>query len=85
MESSARILAVTRERIERFFKNLASALGRCIFEDAEVLGVVIPALVCVGILWLIGVAVCDFILDPHVTTAAALDALSVDPDKWFPG
>src|SRR6266545_5807714 len=34
-ESSARLLAVTQERIERFFKNLASALGHCIFEDAE--------------------------------------------------
>jgi hypothetical protein len=75
---------VTRERIERFFKNLASALGHCIFEDAEALSVVIPALVCIGILWLIGVAVYDFILDPHVTTTAALDALSIDPDKWFP-
>ena len=75
---------MTRERIERFFKNLASALGHCIFEDAEALSVVIPALVCIGILWLIGVAVYDFILDPHVTTAAALDALSIDPDKWFP-
>jgi hypothetical protein len=82
--SCARILAVTREGIERFFKNLASALGHCIFEDAEVLGMVIPALVCLGILWLIGVAVYDLILDPHVTTAAGLDALSIDPDKWFP-
>jgi hypothetical protein len=44
-ESGARLLAVTRERIERFFKNLASALGHCIFEDAEVLEIVIPVLV----------------------------------------
>jgi hypothetical protein len=42
-------LVVTRERIERFFKNLASALSHCIFEDAEVLGMVIPALLCLGI------------------------------------
>jgi hypothetical protein len=75
---------VTRERIERFFKNLALALAHCIFEDAEVLGSVIPALVCVGILWLVGVVAYDFIFDPHVTTAAALDALSIDPNKWFP-
>lgn len=81
-ESSARILAMTREPIERFFKNLASALGHCIFEDAEVLGMVILALVCVGT-WLIGVAVYDFILDPHVTTAATLDSLSISPDKWI--
>ncbi|HSZ63925.1 MAG TPA: hypothetical protein VK828_19150 [Terriglobales bacterium] len=72
-----------RERIERFFKNLASALGHCIFEDAEALVIVIPALVCVGILWLIGVAVYDFALDPHVTTAATLDSLSISPDKWI--
>ena len=45
------------------------------------LGIVIPALVCVGVLWLIGVAVYDFVLDPHITTAAALDSLSIDPDK----
>jgi hypothetical protein len=75
---------VTRERIEQFFKNLASALGRCIFEDAEVLGMVIPALVCVSILWLIGVAVYDFILNPYLTMAATLDSLSINPDKWIP-
>ena len=75
---------MTRERIERFFKNVALALGHCIFEDAEVLGTVIPAIVCVGILWLVGVVVYDFIFDPHVTTAAALDALSIHRDKWFP-
>jgi hypothetical protein len=71
------------ERIERFLRNLASALGHCIIEDAEVLGIVIPILFCIGILWLIGMAVHDFILDPHVTTAAALDSLSINPDKWI--
>jgi hypothetical protein len=81
--SDARILAVTRERIERFFKNLVSALGQCIFEDTDTMGIVIPALVCVGILWLIGMAVYEFVLDPHITTAAALDSLSIDPNKWF--
>ena len=45
---------------------------------------VIPALVCVGILWLIGVFVYDFVLDPHITTAASLDSLSINPDKWIP-
>jgi len=77
-------LAVTRKRIERFFKSLASALGHCIIEDVDTLGIVIPALVCVGILWLIGIAVYDFVLDPHITTVAALDSLSIDPNKWFP-
>jgi len=75
---------VTRGRIERFFKNLASALGHCICEDADTLGIVIPALVCVGVFWLIGMAVYDFVLDPHITTAGALDSLSINPNKWFP-
>jgi hypothetical protein len=77
-------LVVARERIERFLKNLASALGYCIAEDVEVLETAIPALICVGILWFIGMAVYDFILDPHVVTAAALESLSINPDKWIP-
>ena len=72
-----------RVRIERFFKNLASALGHCIIEDPEVLGIVILALVGVGFFWLVGVAFYDFIFDPHVTTTAALDSLSINPDKWI--
>jgi hypothetical protein len=37
----------------------------------------------VGVFWLVGVAVYDFILDPHVTTVASLDSLSINPDKWI--
>jgi hypothetical protein len=75
---------VGRERVERFLKNLASALGYCIAEDVDVLETAIPALICVGILWFLGIAVYDFILDPHVITAATLDSLSINPDKWIP-
>ena len=75
---------MARDRIERFLKNLASALGYCIAEDLEVLDTAIPALIGVGILWFIGMAVYDFILDPHVITAATLDSLSISPDKWIP-
>lgn len=70
--------------MDRFFKNLASVLGFSVFEDSDVLEVVIPTLLCMTILWLIGSVVCDLILDPHVTTAAALDSLSINPDKWIP-
>ena len=51
----------------RFFKNLASALGHCIFEDAEVMGIVVPALVCVGILWLIGKGAHDCVFDFRIS------------------
>jgi len=71
-------------RIERFLKNVASALGYCIAEDVEVLDTAIAALICVGILWLIGMVVYDLILDPHVITAATLDSLSINPNKWIP-
>ena len=73
-----------RERIERFVKNLAAALGYCIAEDVELLDTAIPALICVGILWFVGMAVYDFFLDPHVVTAATLDSLSINRDKWIP-
>ena len=73
-----------RERITRFFKNLASTLGFCVLEDAEVLEVVIPALVFMGILWFVGSVFYALVLDPHITTAAARDALSINPDKWIP-
>ena len=74
---------MTRERIARSVKNLVSALGDCIFEDGEACGVAILALVCVGVFWLVGVAVYELILDPHVTTVASLDSLSIDPGKWI--
>jgi hypothetical protein len=72
-----------RERIEEFVKNSISTLGHCLIEDPEVQDVVILSLVCVGVFWLVGVAVYDFILDPHVTTVASLDSLSINPDKWI--
>jgi len=71
-------------RIEWFYKNLLSALGHCFREEPEASVHFVPALVCVGIVWLAGVAVSSLIFDPHVTTAAALDSLSVNPDKWMP-
>jgi hypothetical protein len=48
-----------------------------------VLGIVLPGLVCLGVFWLVGVAVYDFVPDPHITTAASLDSLSIKPDKWI--
>jgi hypothetical protein len=75
--------AVTRQRIERFCKNLVSALGHCVFEDGEVFGLAILALACIGVLWLVGMAVYEVIVNPHVTTAASLDLVSINPDKWI--
>jgi len=76
---------VVHRRIERFLKNLAGALGHCVLEDAEIMPMVILALVCVGILWQIGVVAYDLVIDPHVITRAALDSLSINPDKWISG
>ena len=75
---------MTRESIERFFRNLTSALGHCVAEDFEVLPGAMAALIGIGLLgmfWVMGVVVYDLILDPHLTTAS-LNAVSISPDKW---
>lgn len=75
---------MTRESIERFFKNLTSALGHCVQEEFEVIPEATLALVGIGFLcmfWVLGVVVYDLILDPHFT-AASLNAVSISPDKW---
>jgi len=74
---------VTKERINRFFKNLASALGHCLIEDTEVLIPVILAVSCLCVIYLLGVFVYDFVLDSNsVDVASRLSSLSIDPDKW---
>jgi hypothetical protein len=75
---------MTKEQVSRFIKNLASALAHCLLDDAEVLVPVIVILACGAFLWIIGVTVYDLIVDPHLTNAATLDSLSINPDKWFP-
>jgi|SRR5215469_1490796 len=73
-----------RKESSEFLKNVASALGYCIAEDVAVVDTAIAAPICVGILWFIGMVVYDLILDPHVITAATLDSLSINPNKWIP-
>ncbi len=67
------------ERIKRFVKNLVSALGHSLFEDGEMSGIAILALASVVFFWLAGLALYELILDPHVTTVASLNSLSIDP------
>jgi len=74
------------ERVERFFKNLGSALGHCSLEDVEILPLVVLALFCIGFVcafWVIGVVAYDSLFDPHLTKAS-LDAVSINPDNWIP-
>ena len=74
---------MTKERINRFFKNLASALGHCLIEDSEVLVPVIVVLSCLCVAYLLGVFVYGFVLDSNsVDVASRLSPLSIDPDKW---
>jgi hypothetical protein len=70
------------ERIARFFKNLAAALAECVFDAPEMLLLAFVALGCVAMCWLVGSALYEMIFDPHVTTVAALNSLSINPDKW---
>ena len=77
-------MAVVRDRIERFLKNFALALGQCMAEDAEFWAIVIPLALCGCILFGIGMALYEIALDAHATTTATLDLLSINPDKWIP-
>jgi hypothetical protein len=72
-----------RERIQRLFEYLGSTLVEFIFEEPEVLGTVVLALVGAVVVWCIGVFIYDLLLDPHVITAATLDSMSINPDKWI--
>ena len=46
--------------------------------------VVLP-LLCVIVLYILGTAFYQFVVDTHSASAsAASDFLSIDPDKWFP-
>jgi hypothetical protein len=55
-----------------------------IAEDGEFWAIVIPLLVCGCILFAVGMAVYEVVLDAHATTTATLDSLSINPDKWIP-
>jgi hypothetical protein len=74
-----------RDRIKRFVKNLAEVLLEGIFEDPEILDVALLTLAALGALYLLGVALHAFVVDPHSVTSASLDALSINPDKWMSG
>ena len=77
-------LSGMRERVERFVKNLFSALGHCMIVDGDAIPAATLGLVSVSFLcmfWVMGVVVYDLMLDPHLT-AASLNAVSISPDKW---
>jgi hypothetical protein len=79
-------LTVIRERIEAFFKNLATAIFHCVLEEGGLLPVSMFIFGCFSFLcaiWVIGVVVYDLVLDPHLAKAS-LDSVSINPEKWFP-
>ena len=83
LRGDVRIRLMTKGRLNRFLKNLGSALGHCLIEDTEVLVPVIVVLSCLCVVYLLGVFVYDFVLDSNsVDVASRLSSLSIDPDKW---
>ena len=70
------------QRVEKFVEDFFSALGYCVAEDLEVLDIAVLAVVCLGAFWLLAVVVHEIMFDPHVTTAAVLDSLSIKPEEW---
>jgi len=70
---------------EGLAKSFASALFEGLLEATELVPLACVALLCVGVVCLFGGVVYHLMFDPNaVDVASRLDALSVDPDKWFP-
>jgi hypothetical protein len=69
------------ERIEKLAEDFFSALGHCVAEDLAALDIAILVIICFGAIWLLVVVMHEVIFDPHVTTEAALDSLSINPER----
>jgi hypothetical protein len=73
------------EREERFEKNLAQALLECLLEVSELIPYACVVLLFVGGAWIVGDMVYQLMIDPNALgVASRLDAVSIDPNKWFP-
>jgi hypothetical protein len=71
---------------DRNAEGLGAGLFECLLEAGEFLPVSCVIVLCVATLCLVGGVVCHPMLDPNaVDVASRLDALSINPDKWFPG
>ena len=74
----------------RFARNFATALGHCMLEDGELMGLAmgtaIVVLVCVGVLLLFFTALqisYELVFEPNaVNVASRLAQLSIDPSNW---
>jgi len=72
------------EHQERLVKTFGEALFEVLLEAGELIPVACVALLFVAALCLVGTIVYYLMFDPNaVDVASRLDALSIDPDKWF--
>ena len=74
------------EQRERLAKSFRDALFECLFEALEFIPVTGILFLCLVWLGIFGTMIYYLIFDPKaVDVASRLDALSIDPRKWFPG
>jgi len=69
---------MAKEWQKRYLPDAWSACREAVF-----VYVVLP-LLCVAVVWVVGMVVYQVILDPHVASLASTDCLSINPEKWFP-
>jgi hypothetical protein len=70
---------------EGLAKSFGAALFECSLEAVELIPIACVVFLCVAAVCLVGGMVYYLMFDPNaVEVASRLDALSVDPDKWFP-
>jgi hypothetical protein len=73
------------EKERRLVKNFVAALSECLLDAVELIPVACAALLFVAATVVVGDMVYQLMFDPNaVDVASRLDALSINPNKWFP-
>ena len=77
---------MAKQWVSRFVQNFVAALGHCLLEEGEGLGLVLILLSFVGVLWLVSGTVqlaYEIVWDPSAADVTArLASLSIDPSNW---
>jgi hypothetical protein len=66
-------------------KEVLAGCLECLTESEELFVYLVIPLLCIAVVWIVGMAVYQVIFDPHAASIASTsDCLSIDPEKWFP-
>jgi len=64
-------------------KEVLGGCLECLSESEGLFVYVVIPLLCVAIVWIVGMVVCQVLFDPHAASIASTsDCLSINPEKW---